>query len=88
MRPPDFVGMVKPRVTGWGTDCRHTHARQAFRRRQRVVTSRCRRSLPQRSQGRGVGWQRVPNSTLSAMGRVDSGRGRLAYTAQPAHGWR
>jgi hypothetical protein len=53
-----------PRVTGWVNSCRHTNASQAFRGVQRFVTSRVRRYLPQRSQGRGFGWKRFPHSKL------------------------
>jgi hypothetical protein len=88
IRPQACVGMVNPRVTGWVHSCRHTPASQAFRRRQRFVHIRVRRSGTQSRQGRGVGWTRVPNRTLSAMGLVDIGSGLLEYTAQPAPGWR
>ena len=42
----------------------------------------------QRSTGRGFGWQRFPNSKLSAMGLAYSGSGLLEYRAKPAHGVR
>jgi RNA-directed DNA polymerase len=88
MSPPEVVGMVNPLVTGWVHDCRHTHASQAFRRLQRFVNIRLRRSLTQRSQGRGFGWKRLPNSKLYALGLVSIGSGLLESTAKPAHGWR
>jgi RNA recognition motif-containing protein len=62
--PKEFVDMVNPIVTGWVNYFRHTNASQAFRGLQRFVNSRFRRSLTQRSKGRGVGWKRFPNSKL------------------------
>ena len=73
---------------GGGNSCRHTHASQAFRGWPRCVNMRVRRYVPQRSNGRGCGWQRFPNSTLSAMGRVSMGRGMREDMAKPAHGGR
>jgi len=60
--PQEFVEMVHPRVTGWANSFRHTNASPAFRGLQRFVTLRFRRSVTQRSQGRGCGWKRFPNS--------------------------
>lgn len=62
--PKACVARGHPRVTGWGNSCRHTHASQACRGLQRFVNSRFRRYVTQRRQGRGLGGQRVPNSTL------------------------
>jgi group II intron reverse transcriptase/maturase len=62
--PQAFVEMVHPMVTGGANYVRHTNASQAFRGLQRFVHLRFRRYLPQRSQGRGVGWKRFPNSKL------------------------
>ena len=86
--PKEFVAMVNPIVTGWTNYFRHTNASQAFRGLQRFVNIRFRRYLPQRSKGRGFGWQRFPNSKLSAMGRAYIGSGLLEYRAQPVHGVR
>jgi len=62
--PKECVDMVNPMVMGWANYFRHTNASQAFRGLQRFVNIRFRRYLTQRSQGRGFGWKRVPNSTL------------------------
>ena len=64
IRPKDCGDMVHPMVTGGVHYVRHTHARPAFRGLQRFVNIRLRRSLSQRSTGRGVGGQRVPHRTL------------------------
>src|SRR6266853_807269 len=63
-------------------------ASQAFRGLQRFVNIRFRRYLPQRSKGRGFGWNRFPNSKLYAMGLTYIGSGLLTYRAKPAHGVR
>jgi hypothetical protein len=86
--PKAFVEMVNPMGTGWVNYVRHTNASQAFRGLQRFVNIRFRRYSPQRSKGRGFGWQRFPNSTLYAMGLVYIGSGMLAYVAKPVHGGR
>ena len=86
--PKACVEMVHPMVLGWVNDCRHTNASQAFRGWQRFVNLRFRRDLTQRSQGRGCGWKRLPNSKLDAMGLVYIGSGMLEYLAKPAHGVR
>ena len=88
INPKECVAMVNPIVTGWTNYFRHTNASQAFRGLQRFVNIRFRRYLPQRSKGRGFGWQRFPNSKLSAMGRAYIGSGLLEYRAQPVHGVR
>src|SRR5207342_511242 len=75
--PQACVDMVNPMVTGWANSFRHPNASQAFRGLQRFVNIRCRRYLPQRSKGRGFGWQRFPNSKLYAMGRAYIGSGML-----------
>ena len=77
--------MVTPMVMGWVNYCRHTNASQAFRGLQRFVNMRFRRYWPQRSQGRGCGWQRFPNSKLYAIGLAYIGSGLLTYQAKPAH---
>src|SRR3989441_11947508 len=86
--PKEFVDMVNPMVTGWANYFRHTNASQAFRGLQRFVNIRFRRYLTQRSQGRGFGWKRFPNSKLDAMGLAYIGSGLLTYRAKPAHGVR
>ena len=88
INPKECVAMVNPIVTGWTNYFRHTNASQAFRGLQRFVNIRFHRYLPQRSKGRGFGWQRFPNSKLSAMGRAYIGSGLLEYRAQPVHGVR
>ena len=86
--PQAFVEMGNPLVPGWANYVRHTNASQAVRGLQRCVNIRFRRYVPQRSTGRGFGWQRFPNSKLSAMGLAYSGSGLLEYRAKPAHGVR
>jgi hypothetical protein len=86
INPTACVERVHPIVTGWGNDCRHTTASQAFRGLQRFVNIRFRRYLTQRRKGRGFGWTRFPNSTLYAMGLVSIGSGRLEDVPKPAHG--
>jgi RNA-directed DNA polymerase len=86
--PQDFVAQVNPVMTGWGTYFRPTNASPAFRGLPRFVNLRVRRSLTQRSNGRGLGWQRYPNRTRSAMGLADIGSGKLAYGAKPGPGVR
>jgi RNA-directed DNA polymerase len=88
MSPQEFVDMVNPMVRGWVNYFRHTNASQAFRGLQRFVNIRFRRDLTQRSNGRGFGWKRFPNSKLYAMGLVYIGSGMLEYMAKPAHGVR
>lgn len=88
INPQECVAMGHPMVTGWVNYVRHTNASQAFRALPRFVNLRLRRYLPQRSTGRGVGWQRVPNRKLSAMGLASIGSGLLTYRANPAHGVR
>jgi group II intron reverse transcriptase/maturase len=83
--PQACVTRVNPMVTGWGNSVRHTNASQAFRGVQRFVNIRFRRSLTQRSQGRGCGWKRLPNSKRYAMGLAYIGSGLLTYRAKPAH---
>jgi RNA-directed DNA polymerase len=84
--PQAFVAQGNPVMTGWVNDFRHTNASQAFRGWQRVVNSRVRRYLPQRSQGRGFGWQRDPNGQRYAMGLAYIGSGKLESVAKPVHG--
>ena len=86
--PQEFVAKVNPLVTGWVNSFRHTNASQAFRGLQRCVNSRFRRSLTQRSKGRGFGWQRYPNRKLYAMGLAYIGSGMLEYVTKPMHGGR
>ena len=86
--PQACVDLVNPMGTGGANDFRHTNASQAFRRLPCFVNIRCRRYLTHRSNGRGFGWKRFPNSKLSTMGRVDIGSGLLEYTAKPVHGGR
>jgi RNA-directed DNA polymerase len=88
LRPKACVELVHPMGTGWVHSFRHTNASQAFRGLQRFVTIGFRRSLTQRRKGRGVGWQRFPDSTLEALGLVSIGSGLLESTANPAHGVR
>lgn len=58
LSPPGCVGLVNPLVTGGVNYFRHTNASNAFRGLQRFVNIRVRRSLPQRSTGRGFGGKR------------------------------
>lgn len=85
--PKACGAMGNPSVTG-GNSCRHPNASQACRGLQRLVNSRLRRYVTQRSKGRGLGWRRSPNSKLDARGRVDMGSGRLEYVPKPAPGGR
>jgi len=86
--PQEFGAKVNPLVTGWVNSFRHTNASQAFRGLPRFVNIRFRRSLTQRSKGRGFGWKRYPNSKLYAMGLAYIGSGQLEYVAKPVHGGR
>ena len=87
-RPKACVARVHPLGTGWANSVRHPNASQAFRGLQRCVTIRFRRSLPQRSTGRGFGGKRFPHRTRSAMGLVSMGSGLRESMAHPAHGVR
>jgi RNA-directed DNA polymerase len=62
--PQEFVAQGNPLMTGWVNYFRHTNASHACRGLQRFVNLRFRRSLTQRSKGRGFGWQPDPNSKL------------------------
>ena len=83
--PQEFGAKVNPLVTGWVNSFRHTNARQAFRGLQRCVNIRFRRSLTQRSKGRGFGWTRYPTRKLYAMGLAYIRSGQLEYVTKPAH---
>jgi len=62
--PQEFVAKGNPLMPGWVNSFRHTKASQAFRGLPRFGNIRFRRSLTQRSKGRGFGWKRYPNSKL------------------------
>ena len=59
-------------------------ARWAYRKYKKL-RGHLRRDVPQRSQGRGLGWHRFPHSQLYAMGLPYSGSGQLEDGAKPVH---
>ena len=81
----DFVRQVNQTVRGWVNYFRYTNASKAFRDMQRFINTRFRRYLTFQHKGRGFGWRRYPNKTLSAKGIIYIGSGVLRYPGTPAY---
>jgi RNA-directed DNA polymerase len=83
--PDAFVRRRNHTVRGWANSYRHTNASEAFRRLQRCINTRFRRSLTSRRKGRGVGWRKFPNKARYAKGIISMGSRYLRREEAPGH---